>query len=95
MTQALRATCLVGSGLPGVMTGCGNKAHAGHAAALPAHAWHGGETGDYNHAPQAAHVDMACCTIAIRKWRNERHRRIDARQAFLGHRLGCARPRGP
>lgn len=71
-----RAAYLVGSGLPGVMTGRSKKAFAGTAAAQAAQTRHGGEIGDFNHALQAAYADMARDTIAIRKRREERRRRM-------------------
>lgn len=70
-----KATYLVGSGLPGVMTGRGKKAFATPEAAKAAQAKHGGETGDFGHALQAAYADMARDTLAIRKRREERRRR--------------------
>jgi nitrous oxide reductase accessory protein NosL len=70
-----KATYLVGSGLPGVMTGRSKKAFATEAAAKSAQTQHGGETGDFNHALQAAYTDMARDTISIRKRREEMRRR--------------------
>jgi nitrous oxide reductase accessory protein NosL len=70
-----KATYLVGSGLPGVMTGRSKKAFATPEAAKAAQAKHGGETGDFGHALQAAYADMARDTLAIRKRREERRRR--------------------
>jgi copper chaperone NosL len=81
MLDVDRATYLVGSGLPGVMTGRSKKAFAGSAAAQAAQAQHGGETGDFNHALQAAYADMARDTIAIRKRREERRRRMMDKKA--------------
>lgn len=70
------ATYLVGSGLPGVMTGRSKKAFASAEAAKAAQTQHGGETGDFNYALQAAYADMARDTIAIRKRREEMRRRM-------------------
>jgi nitrous oxide reductase accessory protein NosL len=70
-----KATYLVGSGLPGVMTGRSKKAFATLEAAKGAQSKHGGETGDFNYALQAAYTDMARDTISIRKRREEMRRR--------------------
>ncbi len=70
-----KATYLVGSGLPGVMTGRSKKAFATAEAAKSAQSQHGGETGDFNYALQAAYADMARDTISIRKRREEMRRR--------------------
>lgn len=75
MLDVDKATYLVGSGLPGVMTGRSKKAFATPDAAKSAQAKHGGETGDFAFALQAAYADMARDTIAIRKRREERRRR--------------------
>jgi nitrous oxide reductase accessory protein NosL len=75
MLDVDKATYLVGGGLPGVMTGRSKKAFATPDAAKSAQAKHGGETGDFNNALQAAYADMARDTIAIRKRREERRRR--------------------
>jgi copper chaperone NosL len=76
MLEVERATYLIGSGLPGVMTGRSKKAFASPEAAQAAQAKHGGETGDFNQALLAACTDMARDTIAIRKRREERRRRM-------------------
>jgi nitrous oxide reductase accessory protein NosL len=81
MIEVDRATYLVGSGLPGVMTGRSKKAFATPEAAQAAQAKHGGETGDFNHALQAAYADMALDTISIRKRREERRRRMMDKKA--------------
>lgn len=71
-----QAAYLIGSGLPGVMTGRSKKAYASLEAAAEARAKHGGEVGDFNQALLAAYTDMARDTIAIRKRREERRRRM-------------------
>jgi copper chaperone NosL len=81
MIEVDRATYLVGSGLPGVMTGRSKKAFATPEAAQAAQARHDGETGDFNHALQAAYADMARDTISIRKRREERRRRMMEKKA--------------
>jgi len=75
MLDVDKATYLVGSGLPGVMTGRSKKAFATPEAAKEAQSKHGGETGDFNYALQAAYTDMARDTISIRKRREEMRRR--------------------
>ncbi|MDD4881991.1 MAG: nitrous oxide reductase accessory protein NosL [Gallionellaceae bacterium] len=75
MLEVDRATYLIGSDLPGVMTGRSKKAFASPEAAAAAQAKHGGETGDFNQALLAAYTDMARDTVAIRKRREERRRR--------------------
>lgn len=76
MLDVDRATYLIGSGLPGVMTGRSKKAFASPEAAAAAQAKHGGESGDFNQALLAAYADMARDTVAIRKRREERRRRM-------------------
>ncbi|MFZ5482629.1 MAG: nitrous oxide reductase accessory protein NosL [Pseudomonadota bacterium] len=81
LVEVDKATYLIGSGLPGVMTGRSKKAFAKADAAQVAQTKHGGETGDFNQALLAAYTDMARDTIAIRKRREERRRRMKEGQA--------------
>ncbi len=81
LVDADKATYLVGSGLPGVMTGRSKKAFSSSQTAQAAQAKHGGATGDFNHALEAAYADMAWDTISIRKRREERRRRMMDKKA--------------
>jgi len=69
------ATYLIGSELPGTMTARSKMAFALSAAAETARARYGGETGDFDTALTAAHLDMAEDTAMIRQRRAERRAR--------------------
>jgi nitrous oxide reductase accessory protein NosL len=71
-----RATFLVGSKLPGVMTATSKVAFGAAGAAKTAQAAQGGELLTFDQALQAAYTDMAKDVTRIRKMRAERRRRM-------------------
>lgn len=73
------ATYLIGSKLPGVMTGQSKVAFASQQAAEKAKAEQGGELGDFQAALQAAYQSMASDTQIIRK------KRLEMRKHGAGH----------
>lgn len=66
------ATYLIGSKLPGVMTGQSKVAFADKAAAAAVQKEQGGELGDFDAALQAAYQSMASDTAMIRKKRADK-----------------------
>jgi len=76
LVEVARATFLVGSSLPGVMTRRSKVAYGPETAAREAQAAHGGELMNFDQALLAAHVDMAQDVAMIRKNREERRRRM-------------------
>ncbi len=70
-----KASFLVGSKLPGVMTGNSKVAYGDPAAATAARAANGGEIVKFEQALLAAYTDMAQDVSRIRKNREERRRR--------------------
>lgn len=73
------ATYLIGSKLPGVMTGQSKVAFASQQAAEKAKAEQGGELADFQAALQAAYQSMASDTQIIRK------KRLEMRKHGAGH----------
>jgi nitrous oxide reductase accessory protein NosL len=73
-------TYLIGSGLPGTMTGRSKMAFADPVQAEAAREAHGGDLGDFDAALTAAYADMAKDTKLIRKRRAERRRRMQMRE---------------
>lgn len=80
MVDVDAASYLIGSALPGTMTGRSKMAFASTTAAEAAQAAHGGELGDFDAALMAAYVDMARDTAMIRKRRAERRARQQQKQ---------------
>ena len=76
LLEADKATFLVGSSLPGVMTKRSKVAYGSEAAAKAAQATLGGELMDFNKALLAAYVDMAQDVVMIRKNREERRKQM-------------------
>ena len=74
LTDAEKATFLVGSDIKGVMTRRSKVAYATAEAAAAAQAKHGGETMDFSKALLAAYTDMSGDVDMIRKKRDERRR---------------------
>ena len=74
-----QATYLIGSKVPGVMTGQSKLAFATQAAAEAARAEHGGELGQFDAALKAAYLSMAGDTTMIRK------KRAEMKQKAAGH----------
>ncbi len=68
------ATYLLGSKLPGVMTGQSKVAFGSKADAEAAKAENGGELGDFDAALQAAYQSLASDTLMIRKKRAEKRK---------------------
>ncbi|HLO68499.1 MAG TPA: nitrous oxide reductase accessory protein NosL [Holophaga sp.] len=75
LLDAEKATFLLGSKLPGVMTATSKAAFASREAALKIQAAQGGELATFEQALQAAYADMARDVARIRKMRAERRRR--------------------
>jgi len=76
LIEVEKATFLVGSTLPGVMTKRSKVAYGSEAAAKAAQAAHGGELMDFDKALLAAYTDMAQDVAMIRKNRDERRKRM-------------------
>jgi copper chaperone NosL len=76
LIEVEKATFLVGSKLPGVMTKRSKVAYASEAAAKAAQAAHGGELMKFDEALLAAHADMAQDVTMIRKMREERRKKM-------------------
>ena len=76
LIEAEKATFLVGSSLPGVMTKRSKVAYGSEAAAKAAQATLGGELMDFNKALLAAYADMAQDVAMIRKNREERRKHM-------------------
>jgi copper chaperone NosL len=76
LVEADKATYLIGSKLKGTMTARSKMAFADAAAAGAAQAAEGGETADFDTALQQAYLDMAKDTMAIRKRRGERVKKM-------------------
>jgi copper chaperone NosL len=74
LTDAEKATFLVGSDIKGVMTRRSKVAYATAEAAAAAQAKHGGETTDFSKALLAAYTDMSEDVNMIRKKRDERRK---------------------
>ena len=75
LVDVAKASFLVGSKLPGVMTGNSKVAYGDPAAAQAARAAHGGEIVKFDQALLAAYTDMSQDVSRIRKSREERRRR--------------------
>ncbi|MEW6164128.1 MAG: nitrous oxide reductase accessory protein NosL [Pseudomonadota bacterium] len=76
LVEVDRATFLVGSRLPGVMTANSKVAYGKEEAAKAAQATHGGELVKFDQALLAAYTDMSKDVSAIRKRRAEKRRRM-------------------
>ncbi len=75
LIDAEKATFLIGSKQPGVMTASSKVAYGSDAAAKAAQAAHGGELGNFDKALLAAYTGMAEDVRRIRKMRAERRRK--------------------
>jgi len=75
LIEVEKASFLVGSSLPGVMTKRSKVAYGAEAAAKTAQAANGGEILSFDKALLAAYSDMAQDVATIRKMRDERRRR--------------------
>lgn len=80
LVEAEKASYLVGSKLPGVMTARSKVAYGNADAAKAAQAAHGGELADFDQALLAAYTDMAGDVARIRKNRAERRRKMMEQQ---------------
>ena len=80
LAAADKASFLVGSKLPGVMTARSKIAYGNAEAARAAQAANGGEIADFDQALLAAYTDMSADVARIRKNRAERQRRMMERQ---------------
>ncbi len=76
LIEVEKATFLVGSKLPGVMTKRSKVAYGTEAAAKAAQAVQGGELMDFDRALLAAYTDMAQDVAMIRKNREERRKKM-------------------
>ena len=84
LIEVEKATFLVGSSLPGVMTKRSKVAYGSEAAAKAAQAAHGGELMDFDKAVLAAYTDMAQDVAMIRKVREERRKRMQPQHGHGG-----------
>jgi len=84
LVEVEKATFLVGSSLPGVMTKRSKVAYGSEAAAKAAQAAHGGELMDFDKAVLAAYTDMAQDVAMIRKVREERRKRTQPQHGHGG-----------
>jgi nitrous oxide reductase accessory protein NosL len=76
LIEVEKASFLVGSSLPGVMTKRSKVAYGSEAAAKAAQAAHGGQIMDFDAALLAAYTDMAQDVAMIRRNREERRKRM-------------------
>jgi len=76
LIEVEKATFLVGSKLPGVMTKRSKVAYGSEAAAKASQAANGGEFMDFDKALLAAYTDMAQDIAMIRKNREERRKKM-------------------
>ena len=76
LIEVEKATFLVGSKLPGVMTKRSKVAYGSEAAAKASQAANGGELMNFDQALLAAHTDMAQDVAMIRKMREERRKNM-------------------
>jgi len=74
------AVYLIGSDLKGTMTTSSKMAFASTTAAETAKGAHGGNTGSFDEALRQAYLDMAKDTMAIRKNRAEKRRRMQQKK---------------
>lgn len=81
LTDADKATFLIGSRIKGVMTRRSKVAYSKADAAKATQAAEGGELADFGQALAAAYQDMADDVRMIRKVREERRRRVPAKPA--------------
>ncbi|WP_126446055.1 nitrous oxide reductase accessory protein NosL [Sulfuricystis multivorans] len=80
LVEVDKATFLVGSKIPGVMTARSKVAYGNADAAKAAQAANGGELTDFNGALLAAYTDMAKDVARIRKLRAERRKKMMEQQ---------------
>ena len=80
LVEVEKASFLVGSKLPGVMTARSKVAYANADAAKASQAANGGEIVDFDQALLAAYTDMSADVTRIRKSRAERRRKMMAQQ---------------
>jgi copper chaperone NosL len=80
LTDAEKATYLIGSSIRGVMTRRSKVAYSTPAAAEAAKAANGGELADFDHALLSAYTDIAESVAASRQTREERLKRSRAGQ---------------
>ena len=80
LVEVEKASFLVGSKLPGVMTARSKVAYANADAAKASQAANGGEIVDFDQALLAAYTDMSADVTRIRKSRAERRRKMMEQQ---------------
>lgn len=80
LIDAEKASFLVGSGLPGVMTGKSKVAYGSRQAAMRAQEMHGGELLDLAQTLRTAFADLADDMDSMRRAREERRKRANQRQ---------------
>jgi nitrous oxide reductase accessory protein NosL len=80
LVEVDKATFLVGSKIPGVMTANSKVAYGTEDAAKAAQSAHGGELAKFDQALLIAHADMSRDVSRIRKNRAERKRRMQEQQ---------------
>lgn len=80
LVEADKATFLIGSKLPGVMTKTSKVAYGSEEAAKAAQAAQGGELGNFDKALLAAYTGMSEDVSRIRKMRAERRRKMAEQQ---------------
>ena len=80
LVEVEKASFLVGSKLPGVMTARSKVAYANADAAKASQAANGGEIVDFDQALLAAYTDMSADVTRIRKNRAERRRKMIEQQ---------------
>ena len=81
LTDAEKATFLIGSSIKGVMTKRSKVAYGNEAAAKAAQGQNGGELADFHKALLASYTDMAEDVRMIRKNREERRKRAQQQPA--------------
>ncbi len=81
LVEVEKASFLIGSSIPGVMTAYSKVAYGDRNAALAAQKAHGGELADFDAALLAAYTDMAKDVARIRKNRAERRKRAMERNS--------------
>lgn len=80
LVEVGKATFLIGSKIPGVMTKRSKVAFGNEEAAKAAQAANGGELGDFDKTLTAAYTDMAQDVKMIRKNREERRKKMMQKQ---------------
>ena len=88
LVEVDKATFLIGSKLPGVMTAKSKVAYGSEEAAKAAQAANGGGLGNFDQALLAAYTGMSQDVSAIRKRRAERRRKMMEQQQGMEHKHG-------